>query len=162
MTSLAEVYPNNILLTALTNTASVIKKEPTMSRQKVLSTVHSIAERVLINSHAKGKNMIFKGKAQATPVPVAQPTPKPAPVQEDSVLDMREEFQNHATLQDWTLTEEQAKEYLRQAGNADVMREAMSKMGKYSVRDFEDGLSALSAAIDQVLWMREATALVAQ
>jgi hypothetical protein len=160
MKKMSELYPNNVLLTALTNTASVVKKNPTMDRSRVLSTVHSIAERVLLASHAKGKNIVFKGKAYAAPKPVAQPTPKPAPMQDadaELILDIREEFQTQATLQDWTLTEEQAKAYLHQAGSADVMREAMRKLRKYSVKDFEDGLAELSAAIDQVLWMRETT-----
>jgi hypothetical protein len=58
-------------------------------------------------------------------------------------------------LEDWTLTTEQAAEYLHHAGSVEVMREAMQKLRKYSVEEFEEALLEFSAAIDQTLWMKE-------
>jgi arginyl-tRNA synthetase len=141
MQALTDKYQTSVLLEAFRRTGSCVTKERAMAHDRILKAVYNLAERV--------QTQDTRSK------PTVHLQPRPETKVDTALTDLRIEFQNHATLQDWTLTEDQAAEYLHQAGSTEVMREAMQKLRKYSVNEFEDALSALNAAIDQTLWMRE-------
>jgi hypothetical protein len=153
MQALTDKYQTSVLLEAFRRTGSCVKKERAMAHDRILKAVYNLADRVL--SQDTRPNRSTRTVPEATPLVAPRPAPVPVPTIDTTLTDLRIEFQNQATHNDWTLTEEQAAEYLKHAGSADVLREAMQKLRKYSVAEFEDALSALNAAIDSTLWMKE-------
>jgi hypothetical protein len=157
MQALTDKYQTSILLEAFRRVGHVVKKGSGMSHVNLLVAIYNLAARVQGQDTRHARGIPSSTTPHRVPTAKTQHTsrlPKTQPVNGD-VLDMREEFQEQVTYQDWTLTEQQAKDYLQQAGSAKVMREAMQKLRKYSVAEFEEALSALNAAIDQTLWMKE-------
>ena len=149
MKKMSELYPNNVLLTALTNTASVVKKNPTMDRSRVLSTVHSIAERVLLASHAKGKNIVFKGKAYAAPKPAQLPVSAP---NRERLMELWKSVV--ATNNDWIPMDEWCDNLLRMYDFSTV-QSAIDNLE----RTYAD--TEAQAALDAVAWKCEQIVMVA-
>lgn len=152
MTQMCSMFPVPCILQALTNTKGALRSNPNMSREKVLKAVQNIANRIMVDGKAKGIYVGFCGLSAESPT--YERTNNADSAYSEIILALRTEFQNQATDQSWTLDEGQAKDYLKQSGSAEVMRDAIQKLRKYSIDEFEEGLSALSAAIDQTLWLR--------
>jgi len=159
MLELAESFPNNILLTALSNASEVVKQNRTISREQVVSTVRCIAERVLEKSHTLGKNMKYKTKAQAAPV--AQPTPKPAPRPVVDVDALRMAFQEDCTYSgDWTISAEDVTELLKHS-SAKNLYGIFKAVGRFDC-DYasqERCFVAIQEALDGLAWEKEQEAL---
>lgn len=163
---LLAAFPIAVILQAMKNMRGVLRSRPHLSNDKILHTVRNIAQRVLMDGKSRGRYTEFSGINEDGSITPFKKTPRLLPVRtaphSEPTVDVdsiRLLFQEKVTQQDWTLTEIQVAEYLSQAGSADVLCEAIGKLTKYPVSKFEEGLSALSTAIDQTLWMREAGAL---
>jgi hypothetical protein len=165
MAQLAKAYPIAVILQAMRNMRGVLKSQPNLDNAKMLKSIQNIAQRLLLDGKKRGVYREFNGVAEdGTAVPFVRTTPRKEPARKhvsndadaETVLSLRIEFQEVCTDQSFTLTEEQAQQCLKQAGSAEVLREAMYKLRKYSVDEFETALADLHAAVDQVLWLHEA------
>jgi hypothetical protein len=164
ISQLAKAYPLGVILQAMRNMRGVLKSQPRLDNAGMLKRIQSIAQRFLQEGKRRGLYKEFNGAAEdgaAVPFVRAnsrkEPTRKHVNNDAETVLSIREDFQAQLTMGDWTLTEEQTQQYLKAAGSADVLREAMGKLSrKYSIDEFEQCLADFEAAIDSTLWMREA------
>jgi hypothetical protein len=64
--SLANSFPSTVLLEAFTRAGTYTKQHPHAERAVILKVLHSIASRLLSESHARGKHTNFSGMASQT------------------------------------------------------------------------------------------------
>ena len=155
MLSMMANYPTNIILCALTQAAGVVRHDPKIERRRVLTAMQIIAERRLVESHERGKNLNFKGDAQVTPKPTVQPKPAQKPVVDVDALRMT--FQKDCTTDaSWTLSTEDVSALLQQA-DTKTLYGAFKELGRFD-SDYasqERCFAKLREVIDELTWQKE-------
>ena len=119
--SLANSFPSMVLLEGFRRAGSYTKQHPHAERAVILKVLHSVASRLLNESHARGKHTNFSGVAS------------PAPTEED-IYDVQREFQEtvtaHMLVSQWTLHEFEATALLANHSVPDLRR-LFDRIGKW-------------------------------
>lgn len=121
MYALTEQYPTGVILEAMTRTASVMKKDPTLDHSRVLRAVQNIAERVL-KQNAMGKNMHRKVQGTVEPPAPNVSTLKHETTEED-ITELQRIFAyeiGDKTLETFTLHPEECTALLAKKSLSDL------------------------------------------
>jgi hypothetical protein len=151
MRTLAAVYPESIILTALTHTAGVVRKFPSIERSRFLRTVQNLCERLLVSAHAHGKFLEFKGSG--IPVRDRQPNRTPREAQCNPIVENVELILDcfQANCSDdglWTYTEDVAKDLLKRY-SIEALRETMLSLGRFDTDHAQESLDLLCWRCEQ-------------
>ena len=155
MQNLCEAFPTNILLNALTKTAAIVKRKPSIMRSNVLRSATNIASQVLKESNARGCALHHKPKDS---VPTVPPTPRPAPkVNSYTETLLAHWVETIASNHDWMPLDSYMEGMLRQY-DADTILAAMDTLGRaYADIEAQAALDAVQNAIDHIIWQKELT-----
>ena len=129
--SLVNSFPSTVLLEGFRRAGSYTKQHPHAERAVILKVLHSLASRLLNESHARGKYINFSGIAPQTHD--VRPASSPAPTDED-IYDVQREFQESVTAHmldsRWTLHEFEAAALLANHSVPDLRR-LFDRVGKW-------------------------------
>jgi len=129
--SLANCFPSTVLLEAFTRVGTYTKQHAHAERAVILKVLHSIASRLLNESHARGKHMNFSEMASQTQN--VRPASCPAPTEQD-INEVQRDFQESVSAymldSQWTLHEFEAAALLADHSVLDLRR-LFDRVGKW-------------------------------
>jgi hypothetical protein len=109
MSDLCDAYPATVLLEAATRCSSVVRNNPTLNRMEMMNVLRNLSERLLMQSHAIGKHLMFKGTGTTVCSTPKKSAPKVSITEED-ISELQRIFQceiGDKTLETFTLHPEE-------------------------------------------------------
>ena len=148
VSQLLQIAPVNMILHSFTRFSNWLQRKKTegkhINRENMLKALFTTLQRVKSDS---GRDPWKQRKASMKPQRSAQQDSEqmlPNSIKSEQVLTVREEFQRIVVGDDsWTLTDEQAAQYLKQY-DLDTILRVFGEMGQtFPVAEFENGLDLL-------------------